>query len=193
MFENRSNVYGKIVESKDGEFNLESDIKMSEIEEDNYHNILLVRVPEKNIVFPFHADMFIKWFHKQKSHPHTREGIEYLKKRIEFKEMCLRELPVVAKKEVTLEYRMRFVPVDSLKGLTLEQRAFVDTGVLERCGWIHDDKDFDVSIKLLMDKPVKSWFLRKSSRHNRIMKNAEILVLVYRTDKGLERQKRFSM
>jgi hypothetical protein len=79
-FKPRTAVYGRIVESKVGEFNLENDISIEESEQDNYHNILLVRIPYQNIMFPFNANTFIKWFHTQQTHPHTRETISYLEK-----------------------------------------------------------------------------------------------------------------
>lgn len=182
MFEPRSNVYGQIIESKAGEFNLVSDINIEESENDNYHNILLVRIPNQNITFPFHADTFIKWFHKQKTHPHTRDGIAYITKRIEFKERCLNELPAKPKREITLEFTSSLVPTDSFNNLSLEQRAFVDTATLEYCKWIHKDLDFDSSVVKLQNAPTKSWLLRKSSLHSSTMKNSEILVIVCKTD-----------
>ena len=158
-------------------------------------NVFRVRNTVNDDVFPFNAEAFIRWFEINPTHPLTRERLDYIRQRVEFKKLCMERLPSKQFQDITPEYSKSLIPIymqllnlrwkqkipqtseEEVK--LLECKAYMDVASWEDSGRIFKNLDFDGTIKTLESKPNGSWLIRKSSQHMNVMKNSDIIVLAY--------------
>lgn len=172
--------YGSVVAKHDGEMDLKEDIDASTFNVRPYSSIFTVRRLHTDDLYPYDAETFLQWFSRNKTDPVTREPLHYLQKRVNFKQQCLQHLPHLEFAQLTDNYRLelwrRFLK-DHDSGL--EVTTFVTLETLNQAGVIWDNQTFTSTVELLKNQPQGTWMLRKSSRHESLMKNADVVVLAF--------------
>lgn len=160
----------------------------------NIGDVIRIRNEQNDDLFPFNATAFIQWFDINPTHPLTRERLDYIRPRIDFKKKCIEQLPRTEFKGLTPEYTQsllhefkslmvkRYVTPgqpwtssDDLK--LLECQAYLDLSAWENAGHIFKKMDYTQTQSELKTKPVGTWMIRKSSQHANVMKNSDIVVI----------------
>jgi hypothetical protein len=199
LFRPTTSVYCQIVRNHDTESDIVDEIDASLFDTTNAQDIIRIRNSQNDDLFPFNARAFIKWYEINPTHPLTRENLNYLRSRIDFKKQCMDVLEVKQFKDITLQYTYSLLELfgelmskkygdrEALDAMycryLLECQAYIDLSTLEVKNMVHRDMNFREASDKLNDKPPGSWLLRKSSRHDGVMKNAEIVVLAWKSER----------
>jgi hypothetical protein len=197
-------LYSSIVDDHDGEFDLSTDIEAKDVSTMDLHGVIRIRKLHNDSLFPFDARTFIQWFETNPTDPHTREDLSYLRNRVGFKKKCLATFPDKKIDQLDEHYRKNLTthtleilrkkvvgtPLDDAEKLVLlEGRSFVDIASLEESGYVWTTLGYHQTTATLQNKPVRSWILRKSSRHDNLMPNAEIIVIAFKCSHGTKQRR----
>lgn len=206
LFASTQSEYGRVFERHQQEHDIVDVIDPSLFDTTNMTNVFRVRNIVNDDVFPFNAEAFVRWFEVNPTHPLTRERLDYIRARVEFKKLCMERLPPKQFQDLTPEFSQSLIPLFMhLINLRSKQRipmtpeeevqllecqAYMDVASWEDSGRMFKDLDYDGTTALLRFKPYGSWLVRKSSKHANVMKNSDIIVLAYIGPSGV-RQVRY--
>jgi hypothetical protein len=193
LFSSEKAEYHKVMKKHDNECDIADIIQSDLFDTYDKNNVIRIRNMQNDELFPFNADAFVRWFEQNPTHPLTRENIQYLADRVKFKKECRQKLSarpfseitddfsrsLVARFFVLLEklYTKREVLSEEESLEVMECKAYTDISTWEECGLVFTNLDFSQTVEKLTNQPDGSWIVRKSSQHQNIMKNAEIVVL----------------
>lgn len=193
LFSSEKSEYQKIVKKHDNEYDIADIIQSDLFDTYDKNNLIRIRNMQNDELFPFNADAFIRWFEQSPTHPLTRENLQYLTDRVRFKKECRQKLSYRPFSDITDDFSRSLVV--RLFGLLeklytnhevlseeeslqlMECEAYTDISTWQDCGLLFTTLDFSQTVEKLSSQPNGSWIIRKSSQHQNIMKNAEIVVL----------------
>lgn len=193
LFSSSRTEYQKVVKKHDNECDIADILQSDLFDTYDQNNMIRIRNMQNEELFPFNATAFIRWFEQNPTHPLTRENLSYLTERVKFKKQCMETLPLHHFIDITTEFTMGLVnrlfilltkKYSENQELTSEEsiammecKAYTDISTWEECGLVFKNLDFTQTTAKLTNEPDGSWLIRKSSQHQNIMKNAEIVVL----------------